>query len=94
MTVLLVGEKCSCTPSTLRFFASLRLALEQNCLFLDGHKMGMLSHFRPAPYLEEITGAFFDSDTMQKQTTSLFYDKGSNPGKYHQIAYAESCPAC
>jgi len=40
MTVLLVGEKCSCTPSTLRFFASLRLALEQNCLFLDGHYLG------------------------------------------------------
>jgi len=37
MTALLVGEKCSCTPSTLRFFASLRLALEQNCLFPDGH---------------------------------------------------------
>jgi len=38
MTVLLVDEKCSCTPSTLRFFASLRLVLEQNCLFLDGHQ--------------------------------------------------------
>jgi len=37
MNVLLVGEKCSCTSSTLLFIASLRLALEQNCLFLDGH---------------------------------------------------------
>jgi len=43
MAVLLVGEKYSCTPSTLRFFASLRLALEQNCLFLDGHKINIFS---------------------------------------------------
>jgi hypothetical protein len=35
----LVGAKCSRTLSTLRFFASLRLALGQNCPFLDGHKL-------------------------------------------------------
>ena len=33
MAALLVGEKCSCTLSTLRFFASSRLALEQNLEF-------------------------------------------------------------
>jgi hypothetical protein len=33
MAVLLVGEKCSCTQSTLRFFTSSRLALEQNLEF-------------------------------------------------------------
>ena len=33
MGALFVGEKCSCTPSTLRFFTSLRLALEQNLEF-------------------------------------------------------------
>ncbi len=37
MAALLVGEKCSCTPSTLRFFTSSRLAIEQNFSFLDGH---------------------------------------------------------
>jgi len=48
MTVLLVGEKCPCTPSTLRFFASLRLVLEQNCLFLDGHKLVVLCYQKEA----------------------------------------------
>lgn len=33
MAALLIGEKCSCTSSTLRFFTSSRLALEQNLEF-------------------------------------------------------------
>ncbi len=39
MAALFVGEKCSCTLSTLRFFTSSRLALEQNFSFLDGHEL-------------------------------------------------------
>ncbi len=35
MAALLVGEKYSCTPSTLRFSTFSRLALEQNFSFLD-----------------------------------------------------------
>ncbi len=37
MAALRIGEKCSYTPSTLRFFASLRLAHEPKISFLDGH---------------------------------------------------------
>jgi len=33
MAALPVGKKCSCTLSTLRFFTSARLALEQNLEF-------------------------------------------------------------
>ena len=41
VAVLLVSEKCSCTPSTLRFFTSSRLALEQIFSFPDGHYPGV-----------------------------------------------------
>jgi len=42
---LLVGEKCSCTPSTLRFFTSSRLALEQNLEFCKW-LLRKIPHFR------------------------------------------------
>jgi len=45
MAALIVGEKCSCTQSTLRFFTSSRLALEQNLEFCK-RLSRKIPHFR------------------------------------------------
>jgi len=46
MTVLLVGEKCSCTPGTLRFFASLRLTSNKIAYFWMDTSRGKFADFK------------------------------------------------
>jgi hypothetical protein len=66
-----VGEKCSRTPSTLRFSASSRLALEQNCSFLDGHYPIEGNVFLAVPASSRVNRPKNDDPSVIEQTDEI-----------------------